>query len=83
MRDGLPLATRVSAVLEGPALNPWTIAHKWPRVGLNPWAAHPLAIDIPLPRGVGTKTGHVEYLDAQSFPWRLFDLSEGWPGPIA
>jgi hypothetical protein len=83
MRDGQPLATRVSAVLEGPGLSPWTIAQKWPRLWLNPWAAHPLEIDIPIPRRVGDTTGHVEYLDSQTTPGRLFDLAEDWPGPIS
>ena len=53
MREGQPLATRVSAVLEGPALSPWTVAQKWPRLWFNSWAAHPLALDIPVPQRVG------------------------------
>ena len=83
MRDGQPLATRVSAVLEGPALSPWTAAQKWPRLWLNPWAAHALDIDIPVPRRAGDKAGQVEYAEAQTTPARLFDLAEGWPGPIS
>jgi len=83
MRDGQPLATRVSAVLEGPGLSPWTIAQKWPRLWLNPWAAHPLEIDIPVPQRVGDMTGRVEYLDSQTPPRQLFNLVEDWPGPIS
>jgi hypothetical protein len=83
MRDGQPLATRVSAVLEGPALSPWTVAQKWPRLWLNPWAAHPVEIVIPVPQRAGDTTGQIEYLEAQTSPARLFDLSEGWPGPAS
>jgi hypothetical protein len=83
MRDGQPLATRVSAVLEGPALSPWMVAQKWPRLWLNPWAAHPLKIKIPVPQRVGYKTGQVEYVEAEITPARLFDLAEDWPGPIS
>jgi hypothetical protein len=83
MRDGQPLATRVSAVLEGPGISPWTIAKKWPRLWLNPWAAHPLEIDLPVPQRIGDRTGHVEYWDAQATPAGLFDLAEDWPGPIS
>jgi len=83
MRDGQPLATRVSAVLEGPALSPWTTAKRLPRLWLNPWAVHPLDTEIPLPRGVGSETGQVEYVDADLMPARLFDLAEDWPGPIS
>jgi hypothetical protein len=80
-RNGLPLATRVSAVLAGPALGPWTIARDWPRLWFNPWAAHPLEIDIPVPRRLGDTTGHVTYFDAQNTPAALFELSDHWPAP--
>jgi hypothetical protein len=83
MRNGKPLATRVSAVLEGPALSPWTIAKRWPRLWLNPWAVQPLDIETPLPRGVGSNTGQVEYAEADFTPARLFRLAEDWPGPVS
>jgi hypothetical protein len=83
MRRGRPLATRVSAVLEGPALRPWTIAKKWPRLWLNPWALHPLDIQVPLPRGVGSDTGQIEYVEADMTPAPLFGLAEDWPGPVS
>jgi hypothetical protein len=69
-------------VLEGPALSPWTVAQKCPRLWINPWAPHPLALDIPVPHRVGYKTGVVEYYDVEAAPARLFDLTDGWPGPI-
>jgi hypothetical protein len=69
-------------VLEGPALSPWTVAQKWPRLWFNPWAAHPLALDIPVPQRVGYKTGVVEYHDVEDAPARLFDLTDDWPRPI-
>jgi hypothetical protein len=79
MRAGRPLGTRVSAVLEGPTITPWTVASRWPRLWLNPWAAHPVELDVPFPRGVGGQDGQVTYVDATGLPARLFGLDDSWP----
>jgi hypothetical protein len=81
MRDGRPLGTRVSAVLEGPRITPWTVASRWPRVWLNTWAAHPVELDVPFPQGVGDQNGQVTYVDASEPPARLFGLDNNWPEP--
>ena len=80
MRDGRPLGTRVSAVLEGLAITPWAVASRWPRLWLNPWGAHPVELDVPFPRGVGDQKGQVTYLDGTEPPARLFGLDDNWPG---
>jgi hypothetical protein len=82
-RDGRPLATRVSAVLAGPALGPWTVGRDWPRLWLNPWAAQPLDVDLPVPQRVADTAGHVAYHEARGTPAALFGFPAGWPGPMA
>jgi hypothetical protein len=82
MRNGKPLGTRVSAVLEGRSLNPWVVAREWPRLWHNPWATRPLALDTPFPEGIGDQSGRVEYRDAAAPPASLFGLTDDWPGPL-
>lgn len=82
MRNGQPLGTRVSAVLEGRCLHPWGVAREWPRLWQNPWARRPLALDGPFPQGVGDQDGRVEYRDVAVSPASLFGLVDDWPGPL-
>jgi hypothetical protein len=83
MRNGKPLGTRVSAVLEGRSLHPWMVTREWPRLWHNPWAARPLTLDAPFPTGVGDQDGRVKYRDADTTPASLFGLADDWPGPLA
>ena len=76
-----PRNTRVSAVLIGSGLMPWTVARVWPRPWPNPWAVRPLAVEVPFPRGLGDRNGRVSYEDVTVGPASLLGLPEDRPGP--
>jgi hypothetical protein len=75
-------ATDVSAVLVGSAINPWSIAQRWPRLWVNPWASRVMEEDLPFPRA------HVEgerlvLCDEKQTPHDVLDLAPDWPGDPA
>ena len=72
---------RVSGVLFGPGLFPWTVARVWPQLWLNPHAAYPLDSQFaPLPRVEVTPEGHLRPVDPDEPPARLLGLDPEWPG---
>jgi hypothetical protein len=81
MKGDQPRATRISAVITGTNVMPWTVARIWPRLWRNPWAAHPLHVDLPFPRGIASENGVVEYQEVAASPNELFGLASDWPGP--
>lgn len=83
MRGNEPRSTRVSAVITGTNLMPWTLASVWPRLWPNPWAQRPLEVDLPFPKGIADQQGVVAYVDVDEAPHESFGLPADWPGPEA
>jgi hypothetical protein len=81
IRGNEPRGTRVSAVLLGNNLVPENVARVWPRLWLNPWAARPLLLSLPFPRGVPDERRAVEYEEVADAPHSTLGLPEDWPGP--
>jgi hypothetical protein len=81
MRGDGPTGTRVSAVLTANNLVPENVARTWPSLWPNPWAARPLTVDLPFPRGVATVERVVSYQEAAGGPHSILGLPEDWPGP--
>lgn len=81
-----PRATWASAVITGFRIVPGAaVANQWPRLWENPWAAVPLAAELPLPRSAGCKAAQFSHDDADGpySPRALFDLPGDWPDPEA
>ena len=76
-----PRGTRVSAVLTGDNLVAENVARTWPRLWPNPWAARPLTVDLPFPRGVATAQRVVSYEEAAGTSHSILGLPQDWPGP--
>ena len=72
-----------SAVLTAFDLMPWSVAHCQPWLITNPWASHPLEIELPFNRvGVDPTTGTIERVETNFEPSAHFGLSPDWPhGP--
>ncbi len=69
-----------SAVLAAFELLPSTIARGQPWLIANPWASHPLDIELPFNRVTADlATGKIECEEAVSQPALLFDLPPDWP----
>ncbi len=81
MKGGRARGTRVSAVITGTHVLPWTVAKTWPRLWPNPWATHPLGTGLPFPTGVADEQGAVTYHDREGLPAEIFGLPDDWPGP--
>jgi hypothetical protein len=73
--------TRVSAVLIGDAVTPWTAAASLPRLWLHPAAAHPLTADLQLPTAQLDQDGNLRLTDANRSGADLLGLPRDWPGP--
>ena len=73
--------TRISAVLLGDAVMPWTAAKAVPRLWLNPGAAHPLTTQLDLPTARLDVDGHLVLSAAEPSGAELFELQPDWPGP--
>jgi hypothetical protein len=80
-RGTAPRNTRVSALITGTNIMPWTVAKVWPRLWRNPWAAHPLQAELQLPEAILSEQGTVTYSERVGAPASLFGLPEDWPGP--
>jgi hypothetical protein len=73
--------TRVSGVLIGSAVMPWTAAAALPRLWTHPAAAHPLTVDLTLPTAtIGSEGVLVLSLNDRSGA-DVFGLDPRWPGP--
>lgn len=81
MKGAQARGTRVSAVLTGRSLMPWSVATTWPRLWPNPWAARPLSTTLPFPTAVAEERGAVTYEDRDGSPAEIFGLPDDWPGP--
>jgi hypothetical protein len=78
-RGGRPINTRVSAVLTGVGLQPWSSTRIAPELWINPWAEHPLAEDWPFAVHTALETGEVVSEEKDPALAALFDLPERWP----
>ncbi len=86
-RDGVwmasrgPVATSVAAVIGASGLQPSTCARELPRLWVNPWANHPLGIQLPFATATAEESGEVKYSDATTTASEVLGLPEEWPGP--
>lgn len=86
-RDGFwmngtrPRGKRVSAVISGTSLMPWSVATTWPRLWPNPWAERPLSVGLPFPIATADENGAVTYDDRDDGPFEIFGLPSDWPRP--
>lgn len=78
-RSGGPINTRVSAVLMGVGLQPWSLTRVAPELWVNPWAEHPLAEYWPFAVHTALETGEVVSEEKDPVLATLFDLPEHWP----
>jgi hypothetical protein len=79
IRASGPINTRVSAVLMGVGLQPWSVTRTAPELWVNPWAGHPLAEDWPFAVHTALETGEVVYEAKDPALAALFELPECWP----
>jgi hypothetical protein len=73
--------TRVSGVLVGTTIYPWTAAGPVPRLWLNLRAAHPLLTDVALPRAAANDAREIVRWDGDRTGADIFGLADDWPGP--
>lgn len=73
--------TRVSAVLLGDAVLPWTAGKSVPRLWIHPSPAHPLQSDLTLPTARLGADGRLIMSSTQRTGAELFGLGSDWPGP--
>jgi hypothetical protein len=78
-RGGEPINTRVSAVLMGIGLQPWSVTRTAPELWVNPWAEHPLAEGWPFAVHTALETGEVVSEEKDPPLATLFELPEQWP----
>ena len=75
--------TRVSGVLLGESIMPWTVAGELPRLWRNPGAAHPVRSDLGLATAQVAGDGRLSLSPAGQTGADVFDLDAAWPGPGA
>lgn len=73
--------TRVSGVLLGDAILPWSVTTRLPRLWLHPAASRPLPSDFGLPAARLNKGGTLALAEGSRDPAATFDLEPDWPGP--
>jgi hypothetical protein len=73
--------TRVSGVLLGDAIMPWTVAGTLPRLWLHPAAAHPLPSDLGLPTAAIDQENRLILSGGDRTGADVFGLDPRWPGP--
>jgi hypothetical protein len=72
--------TRVSAIVTASELKPWTVPRVVPRLWTNPWAARPLADDLPwAAQASPTETEAPEIAEPIKPPHELLGLDPDWP----
>lgn len=70
----------VSAVLTAFDVTPWSITKNQPWLFENPWASHPLKIELPFNRfDVDTASGEIERVETGFEPRLHFGLPSDWP----
>ncbi len=87
LRDGAwnrrPESARVSALLSGINLLPWTCAGNSPRLWFNPACDRPLQMQTPFPTAICTPDGQCQFYDGLVSAVELLGLPHEWPGPEA
>lgn len=73
--------TRISAVITGTALFPWSITKSLPRLWKNPYACHPLQTDLALPGAAVSDRGEITYQESEVPAHVVLALPADWPGP--
>lgn len=73
--------TRVSGVLLGDAILPWSVTTRLPRLWLHPAASQPLPSDFGLPAARLDRDGSLALAEGSRDPAETFDLEPDWPGP--
>lgn len=77
-----PRGTRISAVLFGDVMHPWTVAAELPRLWLNPCPLNPLEQPLPLASINVDRAGNLARTEPSLTAAELFALPPGWPnGP--
>ncbi|HET7035061.1 MAG TPA: hypothetical protein VFI42_05200 [Thermomicrobiaceae bacterium] len=73
----------VSAVLAAFDVMPWSIARGQPWLIANPWASHPLEIELPFNRfDIDPASGAIVPVATGFEPHRLFGRQPGWPPDV-
>jgi hypothetical protein len=75
-----PQNQRVSAVLAGVGLAPWSVPRVSPYLWLNPWADHSFRENWPFPHATANERGDIVHSESKSKMAALFDLPPDWPG---
>lgn len=78
-RGDPPAGTRVSAVLMGHNIDPWTAAADIPRMWINPWAPVPSSETHGLATSTANDDGQPVSTDGTLTARDVFGLPEGWP----
>jgi hypothetical protein len=74
--------TRLSAVLYGRELTPWSVASVVPTLWINPWAKQPLMTHLPWARYAEVDgDGGIAMSEPATAAHLYFGLPRGWPGP--
>lgn len=73
-----PQNTRVTGVLSMHGLSAWQLALRRCRILYNPWAQHPLCVDLPMIDTLAVVDGASQDTCGQSLS-EIFELSDGWP----
>lgn len=77
-----PRNRRVSGVLLGRNIAPWSVTHSTPVLWHHPFARHPLDTELVYPsRRVDLERGQVVEAEGPRSMNLLFGLPPGWPGP--
>lgn len=78
-RGAEPINTRVSAVLMGVGLQPWSLTRTAPELWINPWAEHRLAENWPFAFHAALENGEVVSEEKEPDLKALFELPDDWP----
>lgn len=78
-RGAAPINTRVSAVVMGIGIQPWSLTRFSPELWKNPWAEYPLVEPWPFPVHTARDSGEVVYSESDLDLGALFELPEPWP----
>lgn len=78
--DG-PRYCEVSAVMAAATLLPWNVPRTEPLILRNPWAIHPLTVQLPFKTAaVDMQTGHLNWTPPAREAAEIFGLPADWPG---
>jgi hypothetical protein len=82
LRHAGPAANNITAVLIASSLFPWTAARDLPTLWPNPWADHPLEVELPFALG-RIEPGNLSsaaHEEAKRAAADIFGLAADWPG---